>query len=212
MGTGDCSTLPHVLLGRRERRESDRVIEFASPEARRKRCSLAWSATSPTGGTSCTSSRSSLELVRPTRSHPGGPAAAGYASRRWCRLCSAANRSLKAAIRARARQRRTRTSQMTAPRAMNAAVIGLPTRSQGEAAFLRRQRAQVRSGEACGKTAAGLGDSCAHPPQEQGRPGDPTLANLTPVELAEKIENRSLRPRVAPTGDAAQTVRVLPAL
>jgi hypothetical protein len=101
---------------------------------------------------------------------------------------------------------------MTAPRAMNAAVIGLPTRSQGEAAFLRRQRAQVRSGEACGKTAAGLTDSCTHTPQEQGRPRDPTLANLTPVELAEKIENRSLRPRIAPTGDAAQTVRVLPAL
>src|SRR5215218_6458700 len=30
MGTGDCSTLPHVLLGRRERRESDRVIECLS--------------------------------------------------------------------------------------------------------------------------------------------------------------------------------------
>lgn len=39
---------------------------------------------------------------------------------------------------------------MTAPRAMNAAVIGLPTRSQGEAAFLRRQRAQVRSGKPAG--------------------------------------------------------------
>jgi hypothetical protein len=35
---------------------------------------------------------------------------------------------------------------MTAPKAMNAAVIGLPTRSQGEAAFLRRQRAQVEAG------------------------------------------------------------------
>jgi hypothetical protein len=40
---------------------------------------------------------------------------------------------------------------MTAPRAMNEAVIGLPTRSHGEAAFLRRQRAQVRSGNACGR-------------------------------------------------------------
>ena len=30
---------------------------------------------------------------------------------------------------------------MTAPRAMTAAVIGLPNRSHGEAAFLRRRRA-----------------------------------------------------------------------
>jgi hypothetical protein len=44
---------------------------------------------------------------------------------------------------------------MTAPRAMTAAVIGLLLRSQGEAAFLQRQRAQSRSGEACEK--GGLG-------------------------------------------------------
>jgi hypothetical protein len=42
---------------------------------------------------------------------------------------------------------------MTAPRAMTAAVIGLSNRSQGEAAFLRRQCAQVRSGNACGSAA-----------------------------------------------------------
>jgi hypothetical protein len=44
---------------------------------------------------------------------------------------------------------------MTAPRAMTAAVIGLSNRSQREAAFLRRQCAQVRSGNACGRAAAG---------------------------------------------------------
>ena len=35
---------------------------------------------------------------------------------------------------------------MMAPRAMTAAVMGLPNRSQGEAAFLQRQCARVRSG------------------------------------------------------------------
>lgn len=35
---------------------------------------------------------------------------------------------------------------MTAPRAMTVEVIGLLLRSQGEAAFLRRQRTQARSG------------------------------------------------------------------
>jgi hypothetical protein len=44
---------------------------------------------------------------------------------------------------------------MMAPRAMTAAVMGLPNRSQGEAAFLQRQRARVRSGNACGRAAAG---------------------------------------------------------
>jgi hypothetical protein len=43
---------------------------------------------------------------------------------------------------------------MTAPRAMTAAVIGLSNRSQGEAAFLRRQCAQVRSGNARGGAGA----------------------------------------------------------
>jgi hypothetical protein len=33
------------------------------------------------------------------------------------------------------------------------------------------------------------------------------LANLTPVELAEKIENGSLHPRIAPTGDAQNLAR-----
>jgi len=33
------------------------------------------------------------------------------------------------------------------------------------------------------------------------------FANLTPVELAEKIENGGLRPRVAPTGDAQNLAR-----
>jgi hypothetical protein len=46
---------------------------------------------------------------------------------------------------------------MTAPRAMTAAVIGLPTRSQGEAAFLRRQRAQVRAGRPTGGLGCGNG-------------------------------------------------------
>jgi hypothetical protein len=49
---------------------------------------------------------------------------------------------------------------MTAPRAMTAAVIGLSNRSQGEAAFLRRQCAQVRSGNARGR-AAGATSSAA---------------------------------------------------
>jgi hypothetical protein len=38
---------------------------------------------------------------------------------------------------------------MMAPRAMTAAVMGLPNRSQGEAAFLQRQCARARSGNAC---------------------------------------------------------------
>jgi FixJ family two-component response regulator len=33
------------------------------------------------------------------------------------------------------------------------------------------------------------------------------LANLTPVELAERIENGSLHPRIAPTGDAHNLAR-----
>ena len=33
------------------------------------------------------------------------------------------------------------------------------------------------------------------------------LARLTPVELAEKIESGSLRPRIAPTGDAQNLAR-----
>jgi hypothetical protein len=39
---------------------------------------------------------------------------------------------------------------MMAPRAMTAAVMGLPNRSQGEAAFLQRQCAR-QSGNACGR-------------------------------------------------------------
>jgi len=48
---------------------------------------------------------------------------------------------------------------MMAPRAMTAAVMGLPNRSQGEAAFLQRQCARVRSGNACGRAAAGYGEA-----------------------------------------------------
>jgi DNA-binding CsgD family transcriptional regulator len=33
------------------------------------------------------------------------------------------------------------------------------------------------------------------------------LANLSPLELAEKIENGSLQPRIAPTGDAQNLTR-----
>ena len=51
---------------------------------------------------------------------------------------------------------------MMAPRAMTAAVMGLPNRSQGEAAFLQRQCARVRSGNACGRATAGLALSGVH--------------------------------------------------
>lgn len=40
---------------------------------------------------------------------------------------------------------------MTAPRAMTAAVIGLPTKSQGAVAFLRRQRRPGAKRNACGR-------------------------------------------------------------
>jgi hypothetical protein len=58
---------------------------------------------------------------------------------------------------------------MTAPRAMTAAFIGLPTKSQGEPAFLRRQRVRCVSGTLAGGggggriTASALRASCSAP-------------------------------------------------
>jgi FixJ family two-component response regulator len=85
--------------------------------------------------------------------------------------------------------------------------LASPTRSQGEAAFLRRQRGQVRSGKPAGRRRRAR----VIPVRVRRRSKDDQvtqpLANLTPVELAEKIENGSLHPRIAPTGDAQNLAR-----
>ena len=73
---------------------------------------------------------------------------------------------------------------MMAPRAMTAAVMGLPNRSQGEAAFLQRQCARVRSGKACGRARAGTGGSRPHQTKERAivlpvvRPDDCPTADV----------------------------------
>jgi hypothetical protein len=52
--------------------EIEQVIEFFPSRSRRKRCSLVWSATNPTGATRCTSSRLTSPPAGPTRNRPAG--------------------------------------------------------------------------------------------------------------------------------------------
>jgi hypothetical protein len=81
---------------------------------------------------------------------------------------------------------------MMAPRAMTAAVMDLSNRSQGEAAFLQRQCARVRSGNACGRAATAHGSGKSRRTAGRALPGDLLQPGLVHLPRRQRVHDQWL--------------------